>query len=233
MSAHAVPVVGTEYRCPDVLSVRLGRPDGYEFVAGQYLTLTLETVAGSETKPFSHSSATGDPYLEITTRLSGSSFKNALAELAPDDRVRIAGPAGRLALPSDERRVAFLVGGVGITPVISMLRSQNADEAPRSVLFYGNRSSSCVPFSDELAVLERRTRLGVVHVLESPPEDWTGEQGFITADLVRRHIDVAEDWLFVVTGPPVMVEAMERCLDALGIPASRRLIERFGPPSRS
>lgn len=222
-------VIGTKARCPDVLSVRFERPEGYRFVAGQYLALTLQTAEGAQTKPFSHSSAVGDSYLEITTRLSGSAFKNTLAALRSGDRVWIAGPAGRLTLPPDERRVAFLVGGVGITPVISMLRSWDPATAPEAVLFYGNREPECIPFVHEIAALEGE-RLTVVHVVESSAGSWEGERGLITPDIVRRYVDPADGWLFIVAGPPVMVSAMEACLVALEVPASRALIERFGPP---
>ncbi|MFU8891105.1 MAG: ferredoxin--NADP reductase [Anaerosomatales bacterium] len=230
MASHEVAVIGQEARCSDVLSVRFERPPGYTFAAGQYLALTLRTAQGRETKPFSHSSGTGDPHLEVTTRLSGSTFKAALSALEPGDRVSIAGPAGRLTIPADERRVAFLVGGVGITPVISMLRSRDPATAPETVLFYGNRESSCIPFADEIAALAGE-RLSVVHVVEEAPEEWRGERGFITPRIVRGRLDPSDGWLFVVAGPPVMVSAMEAVLDALAVPASRAMIERFGPPA--
>lgn len=227
MAKHDVEIVSTRKRCPDVLSVRFERPRGYTFIAGQYLMLTLETAEGAQTKPFSHSSATNDPHLEITTRLSGSAFKNALAALGPGDRVRFSGPAGRLMLPADEPRIAFLIGGVGITPVISMLRSQDQSRAAGEVLFYGNREPTCIPFIQEISEIEQ-SGLTAVHVVEVPDAGWEGEVGFITPETVRRHIDVSEDWLYIVAGPPVMVNAMERCLDALAVPESRTLIERFG-----
>lgn len=230
MAGYDVAVVDTLARCPDVMSVRLERPPGYSFTPGQYLALTLQTEQGAQTKPFSHSSAAGDEYLEVTTRLSDSSFKRSMSELCPGDRVRIAGPAGRLALPGEERRIAFLVGGVGITPVISMLRSWDPATAPEAVLFYGNREPECIPFVDEITSLASES-LSVVHVVESAAEGWAGERGFITPDIVRRRLDPADGWLFVVTGPPVMVAAMEAVLEALEVPAARALIERFGPPA--
>lgn len=230
MAKYEVVVADVRARCADVLSVRFERPEGYAFEAGQYLALSVMTAEGEQTKPFSHSSATTDPYLEITTRLSGSAFKNALAALAPGNRVHFSGPAGRLTLPADEPKIAFLIGGVGITPVISMLRSQRPTRASGEVLFYGNRAEDCIPFAEEIAELQSQG-LTVVHVLEAADENWSGEAGFITADIVRRHIDVEDDWLFVVAGPPVMVTAMENVLDALAIPRTRALIERFGPPA--
>lgn len=228
MTRYEVTVEGLLARCPDVLSVRLERPDGYVFAAGQHLGLILPTAEGTQTKRFSCSSATQDAYLEITTRLSGSAFKAALSSLSTGDRVWITDPAGRLTLPSDEPRVAFLAGGVGITPIISMLRSHPHVTTQERVLIYGNRDADCIPFGREISALEG-DGLRVVHVLETAGGDWAGERGFITPELIARRLGQVDGWLFVVAGPPPMVSAMERCLDALGVDLSRRSIERFGP----
>jgi ferredoxin-NADP reductase len=65
---------------------------------------------------------------------------------------------------------------------------------------------------------------------ERPPAGWAGERGLITAEMVRIHLELAEDTRpFIVAGPPQMVAAMERVLDTLEVPAARRLVERFGP----
>ena len=142
----------------------------------------------------------------------------------------MSGPGGRLVLPPELDRVAFLVGGVGITPVRSMLRDAQAagrtfDDA---LLLYGNRDDSCVPFEAEfLGMADMGVRM--VLCFEHPPADWTGERGFITAEMVGRYLDLEADQRpFVVAGPPVMVQAMERVLDDLAIPAARRMVERFG-----
>jgi ferredoxin-NADP reductase len=191
--------------------------------------LRLETADGSVTRPFSHSSAPSDPFIELATRLTDSPFKRALMALEPGQAVHVAGPGGRLALGDEVKRVAFLVGGVGVTPIRSILRDavvrgRRFDDA---LLLYGNRDESCVPFLSEF---EAMAEIGVrvVLVYEEPPAGWTGETGFITADIVRRHVDLGDGRPFVVTGPPVMVSAVELVLDELAMPAERRLIERFG-----
>ena len=228
MAKHGVEFIERIPCGAEVASFRFSRPDGYDFVAGQYLLLEVETASGAEAKPFTHSSAPHDAYLEITTRLSGSAFKNALLALAPGDRAAITGPSGRLRLPSDDLRIRFLVGGVGITPARSMLRDavhrgRTFDDA---VLFYGNRDPSCIPFIAELEAMRDRG-VRVVSVVEHPDASWHGPVGFITADIVRENVDPAEG-IFLASGPPVMVTAMERVLDELRIPDERRIIERFG-----
>lgn len=218
-------------RCAsDVVTVRLTKPEGYTFIPGQWFRLSLDTAEGARTETFTHSSAPADELIELTTRMSGSAFKNALGALAAGDVVGMAGPGGHLTLPGGLTRVAYLVGGTGITPVRSMLRDAVARGRvfEDALLLYGNRDSSCVPFEHEFAAMEG---IGVRMVLcfEHPDSAWEGERGFITADTVRRHLQLDDDRPFIVAGPPMMVPAMERVLDDLGIPDSRRMIERYGP----
>lgn len=215
----------------DIAIMRFERPAGFEFRAGQYVSLRLVSASGEETKPFTVSSAPYDPYIEITTRLSSSTYKRALDAYLPGSTITMMGPFGALALPEDPRDIVFLAGGVGITPVRSMLRDAlKRDVSLRTTLFFGNRDERCIPFRDEL---DRMSSLGVrvVHVLEEPTDAWAGERGRISAELVRRYLN-PEHQTFYVTGPPPMVEAMQPVMDSLGVPEDRRVIERFGPASR-
>lgn len=214
---------------PDIASFRFTKPERYSFRAGQFAVFTVPTAEGPQSKPFTHSQAPDDPYLELTTRLSGSPFKNALAAFAPGDPVVIQGPGGRLTLPPGTTRIAFLVGGVGVTPARSMLRDATRKGVvwEDAALFFGNRDEDCIPFRSEIeAMAGRGVRL--INVLERPGLRWSGEAGFVSAEIVRRHCDLGDGRLVVVSGPPVMVAAMERVLDELGVAEPRRMIERFG-----
>lgn len=227
---YEVRLLGHEECGADVIILRFSRPDGYEFSPGQWFTLSVETAEGKQTKTFSHCSAPSDEYLEMTTRMSGSPFKKALAALRPGDHAAIAGPGGRLALAADADRVCFLVGGVGITPVRSILRdaAHHGRIFADALLVYGNRDSACVPFAEEFArMADRGVRLALCY--ENPPTGWAGASGFITAKTVSDLLPEHEGVPFFVAGPPVMVSAMERVLDDLKVVAGQRHIERFGP----
>ena len=229
-SSFQVELLGKEMCGEDILTCRFSRPSGYRFAAGQWFRLTIETAEGADTRTFSHCSGPDDEYLETTTRLSPSAFKVALSALEPGAPVTIAGPGGRLALPPTADRVCFLVGGVGVTPVRSILRDAAAtgrvfDDA---LLMYGNRDESCVPFADEFAGMAS-VGLRTVVCFEHASPAWDGERGFISAETVRRHLDPDDGRPFFVAGPPVMVGAMERVLDDLGVGLERRIVERFGP----
>ncbi|MDH4139749.1 MAG: FAD-dependent oxidoreductase [Coriobacteriia bacterium] len=230
---HSVRLLRREDICDDVALFSFSRPKEYAFAAGQYLRLHLEPSEGPSAKPFSHCSAPGDEAIEITTRLSGSPFKRALAGLQPGGGVRVSGPMGHFLLPDPPPKVVFLVGGIGITPVRSMIRDAVArSNGLDAVLVYGNRSPACVPFRSEFEGLEEYG-IRVLHVFEQAGEDWRGETGFISAAVVRNGVPDSASRLFVTAGPPVMVEAMEMVLNQLSVDEERRLVERFGTGPRT
>lgn len=217
-------------RCgADIVTLRLERPEDYTFKAGQWFRLTLQTSEGEQTRTFSHASAPADSWLELTTRLSASSFKQALAFLVPGNSVHVGAPGGRFSLPQDADSLTFLVGGVGITPVRSMLRDalQVGRTFSDALVVLGNRDVSCEPYVRELLSM-KGAGVRVVRVLEHPDQDWPGERGLVNADLLRRHAALSGARSFVVAGPPVMVEAMLGVLEEVGIDRESVRFESFG-----
>lgn len=213
----------------DIARLSVERPPGYEFRAGQWFRLTLPTEEGAQTRTFSHASAPLDSELEMATRLSASAFKRAFAELTAGDTVAIMGPGGRLRLPDDAARVVVLTGGVGVTPVRSLVRDALARGAvfDDALVFFGNRDQECALYVDEFSSYRERG-IRVIPVYENPEREWAGETGFITAAMVRRHADEIGGRPFVVTGPPAMVTAMDAVLDELGVDPALRIVESFG-----
>jgi len=123
----------------------------------------------------------------------------------------------------------FVAGGVGITPIMSMLRTLADRRDPRpQLLVYGARSWDDVTFRDELEALRERLDLRLVYVLSEPPYDWPGERGRISFELLERHLpqDRAER-LYFICGPPPMMEGVEQSLRRAGVPWPRIYTERF------
>lgn len=218
-----------EQIAPGVWSSFLERPDGYAFEAGQYLSLTLATREGRQTKSLTHVSSPADPDLEIATRLTGSAFKDALSALRASDSVGIEGPFGSMTLRSEDTQVALLVGGVGVTPARSIVRDAvQRGTGVRFGVFFGNQEVPGIPYREELdAYAAEHPAISIVHVIALPDDGWRGETGFITADVVRRHVDCLEEWRWLVAGPPAMVDAMEKVVTDLGLPSERVTFERF------
>ena len=228
-NGYGVTFTGSDNPCTSTATFRFSRPPGYSFVAGQYLSLTLETREGPQTKQFSHCDAPGDEEALILTRLTGSAFKDALLALRPGDLATMAGPFGRLVLPDGVDRAAFLVGGVGITPMRSIVRdSVLRGTGLTSLVFDGNLDETCIPMREEFDLWERENPgIAFVHVLEHPSVAWTGERGFITAETVLRHCDPHDGWHWFVSGPPGMVDPMRRVLEAVGVGPDHSSFESF------
>jgi glycine betaine catabolism B len=226
---HSVTYRGSTPEAPGVASFTFSRPEGYAFDPGQFLSLTIETRDGTQTKHFTICSAPGDSGLAITTRLSGSAFKDALLALEPGQQVTVTDPRGAMTLRPGDAKVAFLVGGIGVTPARCIIRDAvQRGGGPTFLVFYGNLDQDSIPFKTEFDAYERdHPEISVVHVLAEPKPGWRGETGFITADVVRRHTDPMDGWHWVVAGPPAMIDAMKRVLADLEVPAERASFEVF------
>jgi ferredoxin-NADP reductase len=227
--SHDTAFLTSETIAPATASFRFKKPPGFVYAAGQFALLSIGTREGEQTKTFTLSSAPRDPHLEITTRLTGSAFKDALLALRPGDPVRLSGPSGSMVAPVDAERIAFLAGGVGVTPARSIIRDSVQRAAGRElVLFYGNRDEDSIPFGAEFdGYAAADSRIRVVHVLERPGPAWTGETGYITASVVRRHVDPLDGWRFFVSGPPAMIEPMRLVVADLAVPDERLAFESF------
>src|SRR5665811_1801013 len=82
-------------RSSDTTSYRFSRPPEYEFKAGQWYTVTIPSPDGPLDHHFSHADSPTESFIELTTRLTGSDFKNALDALPLGAEVEIEGPYGR------------------------------------------------------------------------------------------------------------------------------------------
>ncbi|MBN2405532.1 MAG: FAD-dependent oxidoreductase [Coriobacteriia bacterium] len=229
MAIYPVRLLGSQV-CEGTVGIfRFQRPAGYSFLPGQHFSLRLETPQGPVHKVFTISSAPFDDHLEICTRQTGSAFKVALFALSQGDAAEVTSATGHLALAGSDCTTAFLVGGVGVTPAHSMVRDALVQgRRERVVLFYGDRSPGCMAYADGFRAIAGRTRrLLYVPVVETAEEGWNGEVGFITADLVSRHIDPSGVSTWIVAGPPVMVDAMRTVIDDLGVSPGRVQVESF------
>jgi len=204
---------------------------GFRFRPGQFGWLT---VRGSPFKitahPFSFSSSAAAPggRVEMSIRELGD-FTNQIGQVPVGRRVYIDGPYGAFTTGNPADMHVLIAGGVGITPMMSILRTL-ADEGDRRpvILLYGSKDWEAITFREELEALTARLDLTVVHVLEHPPAGWTGERGFITADVLRRHLPPGHaDHEYFICGPNVMMDAIERALGTLGVPIWKYHSERY------
>jgi predicted ferric reductase len=213
-------------------TLALSPPEGSEFRfdPGQFAWFAFGGSPFSLTQhPFSFSSSAEREEVEIAVKALGD-FSSRVHELEPGTTVYVDGPHGVFSMDQDEGPgFGFIAGGVGVTGLVSMLRTMaDRDDVRPAVLVYANREWDGVAFREELERLERLMNLTVVHVLERPPADWDGETGFVTAELLSRHLPRGyRRFQFFICGPDPMMDAAEAALIELGVPAERVHTERF------
>ena len=207
---------------------------GFRFDPGQFGWIAVGRSPFSITQhPFSFSSAADTPPggpVTMTIKAAGD-FTKTVPDVTPGTRVYLDGPHGVFSMDRQQAPgYVFIAGGVGVTPLYSMLLTmrERADVRPVT-LFYASATWDDVVFREELAELsETMPNLRVVQVLGRPPEGWTGESGYITPDVLRRHLPSQyRRYEYLVCGSSAMMDAMEKALTEVGVPFRQVSTERF------
>lgn len=206
-----------------------GHP-GVKFQAGQFLWVTIgDTPFSLQQHPFSIASSPLNEQIELTVKELGD-FTQSVKDIALDSHVWLEGPYGCFYHdPSAVKGAVFIVGGVGITPIMSLLRDarDRADDSPY-VLIDGNAAWDDVMFREEIGEMISRMRLKLVHVLTDPPAGWNGETGYIDQELLERHLpEEYQKYAYFICGPQPLLDLVEPMLRKLGIPAAQINTERF------
>jgi predicted ferric reductase len=202
----------------------------FRFAPGQFAWFAIGRSPFSVTQhPFSFASSAERDEVELAVTALGD-FTSRVSELEPGTPVYVDGPHGVFSIDQDEGPgFGLIAGGVGIAGLISMLRTLADRQDVRPVLlFYANREWDGVAFRDEIEQLKGRLSLTVVHVLERAPEDWAGETGYVTDEVLARHQPPGyRRFQFFICGPDPMMDAAEAALIGLGVPPERVHTERF------
>jgi ferredoxin-NADP reductase len=215
------------------------RPLPY-FRAGQYLSLKVDLGDVRITRPYSISSAPFEAlgkggFYEVTMRRVQDGFltEHVWERWKVGTPVVSSGPAGFFYHEPlrDAHKIVGLAGGSGITPFRSMARGIVFGGLDAELLLlYGSSAEDDIPFYREFQELEGKAagRFRAVHVLSCDVVSLQGcEQGFITAELMRKHADV-EGSSFFVCGPQAMYRFVEQELPKLKLPRRRVRWEAFG-----
>ncbi|MFN4283712.1 MAG: ferric reductase-like transmembrane domain-containing protein [Alphaproteobacteria bacterium] len=215
---------------------RVTAPIAYEAGQFAYVTLGASPFVMAD-HPFSFASAPdGTGKLKFLIKEAGD-FTNAVGSLKPHTRAYVDGPFGAFTLRAGEEAAggadkvagfAFIAGGVGIAPILSLLRdAQGRGETRPLRLLAGNRVAGQIVYGEEMDGWAAASDFRVRHVLQDPPVDWTGGVGLLDEATVGDWIDwpQPESWLYFLCGPRAMREAATRALLARGVPGTRIIDE--------
>lgn len=194
----------------------LEKPPGFEYRAGQYGDLVLPASTGvsdqNNKHGFSFASAPYEDHLCMTTRMRDTPFKRAARKVPVGTMVKMLALWGDFTLQKNASVPAvFVTGGIGITPVRSIVAQATHDKAPHKItLIYANRTPALAAYTDELK-----------HFAEINPNFtfipvYTNTQGHVNADTIKAHVADIPGSRYYLSGPEGMVKAMRALLVQAG-----------------
>lgn len=209
------------------------RPEGFQFRAGQHAEWSLinppETDAEGNSRMFSLVNSLAEHTLEIATRMRDTAFKRVLGKMNVGDNISVANPHGSFTLHNDTVKPAvFLIGGIGITPVLSMIKDATERNLPhRLFLFYSNHRIEDTAFLQELNELAQRNKNFKFIPTMTQQEDWNGEKGYINRAMIEKYVPDLGAAIYYISGPISMVEAMREVINDAGVDDDNIKTEEF------
>ncbi|MEG0247461.1 MAG: pyridoxamine 5'-phosphate oxidase family protein [Pseudomonas sp.] len=231
-------VVRLEQESRDIRSLYLAADAPVAFAPGQHIPVRI--ALGSDApliRTYSVSSAPSDGYLRISVKAQGPASRYLHERIAVGDLLDVRLPMGSFTLDEQSERPIVLIGaGVGITPLIAMLREQLAKRQARRIhLFHGARSLADLPFQLELDSLRQEAgELLSLHRCLSQPEA-TAVQGRDYEHAGRLGIEqvkatlTLDDYDVYLCGPASFTQDLYEGLRAVHGPDARIHAEAFGP----
>ena len=201
-------------RTHNVKSFRFKIKEGVDFKPGQFFFVTIKIGGLERTKHFSFSnSPTEKGYVEFTKRITESEFSKALDRLKIGNWARLKMPYGVFTFEGEYQRIAFLSGGIGITPIRSITKFVMDKKIPTDmILLYGNNAESDIIFKNDFDDIQRTNdNFHLTYTLTGPDIDnrkWSGRRGYIDADMVKKEIPDYKERIFYICGPPIMVATL-------------------------
>lgn len=215
----------------------LQKPAGFKYKAGQFLDVTLLNPAitdeGGNTRTFSIASAPHEKHLMVVTRMRDTAFKQSLKYMKSGANLDINGPFGSFTLHNNASRPAvFLVGGIGIAPVRSILIDAMKRKIPHKLyIFYSNRRPEDAVFINELEKLGKKNPnykfVATMTEMGKSKEQWRSETGYISKTMLAKHIPESANAIYYIVGPAGMVGAMRKLLNEMGVDDDNIKTEEF------
>jgi len=226
-----VPVLAVLEETQNIKTFRFVRPAGFEHTAGQFLTVRVQVDGKPLVRCYSISSppqVTG--FLEISVKRQGIVSGMLHSTVRPGTMLAVKGPNGHFVYPAgDDRPIVFLAGGVGITPLMSMLRHGVTAEPSRPLtLIYSVKTERDVAFRHELEwIVERHPQANIAIVNSQGPFPIGRFTGHIDEALLRKLVPEITSSIFMICGPARLMEAMKQLLGSLGVPPPQIRYEAF------
>ncbi len=229
---------------PDIKTFRFVNPTGdavpFSYLPGQFMTVEIENDGRRVKRSYTiASSPTRQEYVEISVKREEHGVVSRALHDALDegDELGMTAPSGSFTFTGDgEESIVLVSGGVGITPMMSVIRYLTDRAWPGHIyLLHCCRTTDDFCFRDELEYLQRKhPRLNVTATMtRARGSSWVGPTGRLSAGLIRECVPDVAAKLVHLCGPPPMMDALKSTLSELGVPVERIKTEAFGPTKKA
>lgn len=199
-----------------------------KFKPGQFVKITsLKKQEDPKSRFYSIASSPNSNNLEFIVQVVGR-FTNHLASLNEGDGLEIEGPYGHFSF-SGEKKGIFIAGGVGVAPLLSILRYIDEEKIEGNyTLFLSNRTPE-FPFKEELDRLSKNPSINLVlTITRETPANWKGELGRINKEMILKYLPNLEEHTAFMCGPTKMILSMKSLLIELGMDGKNIKFESWG-----
>ena len=222
---------------PDVRTFRFVPPDGgrlpFEHQAGQYLVLSPVIGGKKVNRTYTISSPpTRTDFCEITVKREENGYVSRhLHEMFREgDIVQVSAPAGRFTFDAKANSIVLIAGGVGITPLMSIIRDLTDRNWKGDIFFiYSAKTPADIIFRRELEDLQARFSNVRVHVTLSRADgaDWTGHKGRVNGPFLGMCVPKIAERPVYICGPQSMMSPTIQLLRELGVQSDKIKSEEF------
>ncbi len=231
---------------PNVKTFRLTDPSGgrlpFNYLPGQFATITIEQDGRQTKRSYTIASApTKRDYCEITVKREPKGIVSCYLHehVRPGDSLQITAPSGRFTFTGENTRgIVLIAGGVGVTPLMSVVRYLTDRAWPGDIYFlFACKTEKDIIFHDEIEFLVRRHSNFHVRMVLEEPSAVSGQSystGRISKEILAECIPDIMSHLIHICGPPQMMESVKQIMAELGVPDEHIHTEIFiGPQSLS
>ncbi|BDD08525.1 hypothetical protein FUAX_09570 [Fulvitalea axinellae] len=209
----------------DTMELVFEKPEDFRFEAGQYAVLQLDAPADNSLdmaiRRMSIASHADDSDLRFAMRKSSSAFKRSCDQMTPGDTATIYSPMGDFVLEEDSENIVFLIAGIGVTPVLPMLKElEKRNHKGRVTLFYSNRHK-------EEAAYHKRFEAVSLKGFQYVPII-TGTEGRLNRQLMEKHLGDLRNHRYYMVGTSGFLTSMSAILDSAGVEPQQVYCDDFG-----
>ncbi|MEK9604502.1 MAG: FAD-dependent oxidoreductase [Flavobacteriaceae bacterium] len=212
----------------DTIELVFEKPKDFEnFQAGQYAVVSLEAPKFNKLdmplRPLSIASHPSENVLRFAMRTSDSAFKKSCMAMKKGELAKIYGPKGDFTLKDNDRDIVFLIAGIGITPVLSMLKDLEAQKSKKKVtLLYSNKFIEDIAYHEELKNIKLRKYNYTYHLCLSQMD------GRMDTEFLEKQLNDFKAYDYYMVGMSPFLKSMKDILQSKAVPETQMHIDDFG-----